>query len=95
MDWRGIKIPIEIMVQNRQCHVTVQPAATPLLIKALKEGPRDRKKTKNVLHNGNVKLDDIIDIAKKIRHKSMAKTFTGTVKEVIGTGVPLGFALGN
>ena len=66
------------------------PTAAPLLIKALKEGPRDRKKVKNVKHNGNVKMDDIIDIAKKLRPKSMAIEFAGTVKEVLGTAVSLG-----
>jgi large subunit ribosomal protein L12e len=66
------------------------PTAAPLVIKALKEGPRDRKKTKNVKHNGNLKMDDIIDIAKKLRPKSMAVEFKGTVKEVIGTCVSLG-----
>merc|ERR1712170_258827 len=60
MDWRGVKIQIEIKVENRNCFVTVLPTAAPLLIKALKEGPRDRKKTKNVKHNGNVKFDDIV-----------------------------------
>lgn len=90
MDWRGIKIQIEMMVQNRQCFITVLPTAAPLIIKALKEGPRDRKKQKNVKHNGNLKLDDIIDIAKKLRPKSMAVEFKGTVKEVIGTCISLG-----
>jgi large subunit ribosomal protein L12e len=90
MDWRGIKIQIEMMVQNRQCFITVLPTAAPLVIKALKEGPRDRKKQKNVKHNGNLKLDDIIDIAKKLRPKSMAIEFKGTVKEVLGTCVSLG-----
>jgi large subunit ribosomal protein L12e len=66
------------------------PTAAPLLIKALKEGPRDRKKQKNVKHNGNVKMDDIIEIAKKLRAKSMAVDFSGTVKEVLGTAVSLG-----
>ena len=89
-DWRGIKIQIEMMVQNRQCFITVLPTAAPLVIKALKEGPRDRKKTKNVKHNGNLKMDDIIDIAKKMRAKSMSIEFKGTVKEVIGTCVSLG-----
>lgn len=89
-DWRGIKIQIEMMVQNRQCFITVLPTAAPLLIKALKEGPRDRKKQKNVKHNGNVKMDDVIDIAKKLRPKSMAVDFAGTVKEVLGTAVSLG-----
>ena len=60
------------------------------MIKALKEGPRDRKKQKNVKHNGNLKIDDIIDIAKKLRPKSMAIEFKGTVKEVLGTCVSLG-----
>ena len=52
------------MVQNRQCFVTVLPTAAPLLLKALKEPPRDRKKVKNPVHNGKVKFDDIVDIAK-------------------------------
>ena len=78
------------MVQNRNCFVSVVPTAAPLILKALKEGPRDRKKTKNVKHNGNVKLDDIIDIAKKLRFKSYAKEFKGTVKEVLGTCVSVG-----
>ncbi len=90
LDWRGIKIQIEMMVQNRQCFITVLPTAAPLIIKALKEGPRDRKKQKNVKHNGNLKLDDIIEIAKKLRPKSMAVEFKGTVKEVLGTCVSLG-----
>jgi large subunit ribosomal protein L12e len=68
----------------------VLPTAAPLIIKALKEGPRDRKKQKNVKHNGNLKFDDIIDIAKKLRPKSMAVDFKGTVKEVLGTCVSLG-----
>jgi large subunit ribosomal protein L12e len=90
MDWRGIKVMIEVMVQNRNCFVSVLPTASPLVIKALKEGPRDRKKTKNVKHNGNLKMEDIIEIAKKLRQKSYAKEFKGTVKEVIGTCVSVG-----
>ena len=35
-------------------------------------------------------MDDIIDIAKKLRAKSMAIEFSGTVKEVLGTCVSLG-----
>lgn len=35
-------------------------------------------------------MDDVIDIAKKLRPKSMAVEFSGTVKEVLGTCVSLG-----
>ena len=89
-DWRGIKIYIEIMVQNRQATVSIKPTAAPLILKALKEPPRDRKKTKNVVHNGKLSLDQIIAIAKEMRPKSMAATFQGTVLEVLGTCVSVG-----
>ena len=75
--------------------MSVLPTAAPLVIKALKEGPRDRKKVKNVKHNGNLKIDDIIDIAKKLRPKSFAKEFKGTVKEVVGTCVSIGCTIDN
>ena len=90
LEWRGIKILIEVMVQNRNCFVSVLPTASPLVLKALKEGPRDRKKVKNVKHNGNLKMDDIIEIAKKLKGKSYAHEFKGTVKEVLGTCVSVG-----
>ena len=91
-DWKGVKIEIEIAVQNRQCTVKVLPTAAPLLIQALKEGGRDRKKTKNITHSGNIKLDDIIAISKTMRaaNKSMAINFDGTCKEILGTAVSLG-----
>ena len=41
-------------------------------------------------HNGNLKFDDIIDIAKKLRPKSMAVELAGTIKEVLGTCISLG-----
>merc|ERR1712176_1377456 len=90
LGWKGIKIYVEIMVQNRVCTVTVLPTAAPLLLQALKEPPRDRKKVKNPVHNGKVKFDDVIEIAKKLRPKSYASTFAGTVKEVLGTAVSIG-----
>ena len=61
------------------------PTAAPLVLKALKEPPRDRKKVKNVVHNGKLKMEDVLDIAKQMRPKSFSKTFAGTVKEVLGT----------
>merc|ERR1711998_390378 len=82
LQWKGIKIYVEIMVQNRQCFVTVLPTAAPLILQALKEPPRDRKKVKNVVHT-KVKFDDIVEIAKKLRPKSYAASFAGTVKEVL------------
>merc|ERR1711904_572726 len=47
-DWKGMKVTCELLVQNRKVTVEVVPSATALLIKALKEPPRDRKKVKHI-----------------------------------------------
>ena len=88
--WKGIKIYVEIMVQNRQCFVSVLPTAAPLVLQALKEPPRDRKKTKNVVHNGKIKFDQVLEIAQAMRPKSFSAHMKGTVKEVLGTCVSVG-----
>ncbi len=61
-----------------------------MVIQALKEPPRDRKKEKNIKHSGNLTLDQIIDIARKMRSKSMAKELSGTVREILGTAFSVG-----
>ncbi|KAL0417724.1 UNVERIFIED_CONTAM: 60S ribosomal protein L12-3 [Sesamum radiatum] len=83
-------VTVKLTVQNRQAKVTVVPSAAALVIKALKEPERDRKKTKNIKHNGNISLDDVIEIAKVMRPRSMAKDLAGTVKEILGTCVSVG-----
>ena len=42
--WKGLKITVELKIQNRQAQVTVVPSAASLIIQALKEPQRDRKK---------------------------------------------------
>eukprot|EP00966_Prymnesium_polylepis_P279519 6457546-Prymnesium_polylepis.1 len=46
-DWKGLRITAKLLVQNRQAKVEVVPSAAALIIKSLKEPPRDRKKVKN------------------------------------------------
>ncbi|KAG5930671.1 ribosomal 60S subunit protein L12A [Claviceps africana] len=75
---------------NRQAAVSVVPTASSLIIKALKEPPRDRKKEKNIKHNKSVSLDEIVDIARTMRYKSFAKELKGTVKEILGTAYSVG-----
>jgi large subunit ribosomal protein L12e len=79
-----------LTIQNRQAAVSVVPSASSLVIKALKEPPRDRKKEKNIKHTKSVPLDEIIEIARTMRFKSMAKDLKGTVKEVLGTAFSTG-----
>jgi large subunit ribosomal protein L12e len=121
------------------CRSQVVPAASSLVIKALNEPERDRKKgPKNVKHSGNITLKQVrrrrsgacgggrggvearslssrrpvppiallppattprrrccrrpqvIEIARTMRFKSLAKEFTGTVKEILGTAYSVG-----
>ena len=76
---------IQLTVQNRQAAVAVVPSASSLVIKALKEPPRDRKKVKNVAHSGNIPLDEIIEIVRTMVCKSLCRTLASTVKEILGT----------
>lgn len=46
-DWKGLKITVCLTIQNRQATISVVPSAASLIVKALKEPPRDRKKVKN------------------------------------------------
>ena len=45
-EWKGIKLMIELRVQNRDAQVTVIPTAAGHVIKAMGEPARDRKKQK-------------------------------------------------
>jgi large subunit ribosomal protein L12e len=89
-DWKGLRVTVKLTIQNRQAAVSVVPSASSLVIKALKEPPRDRKKEKNIKHTKSVPLDEIINIARTMRFKSMAKDLQGTVKEILGTAFSVG-----
>merc|ERR1712156_217457 len=89
-DWKGMGVMIRLTIQNRQSTVDVIPSASALVIKALKEPVRDKKKEKGIKHDGNIPFDDILEIARTMRERSMAKEFSGTVKEISGTCVSVG-----
>merc|ERR1711929_21031 len=89
-DWKGLKVTEQLKIQNRQATCSVVPSAAALVIKALKEPPRDRKKVKNIQHSGNISMDDIIAAARVMAPRSMAKEFSGTMKEVLGTAQSVG-----
>merc|ERR1712208_96176 len=89
-EWKGLKVTVQLRVQNRQAQCSVVPSAAALIIKALKEPPRDRKKVKNIKHSGNITIDDIIAAARIMRPRSMSKEFSGVMKEILGTAQSVG-----
>eukprot|EP00941_MAST-03F_sp_MAST-3F-sp1_P002633 g2633.t1 len=86
MDWKGMRVTVKLAVKNRQATVSVVPSASSLVIKALAEGPTDGEK----VHDGDITLDDVIEIAKVMRPRSMALKMSGTVKEILGTCYSVG-----
>lgn len=87
---KGLRVTVKLTIQNRQAAVSVVPSASSLVIKALKEPPRDRKKEKNIKHTKSIPLDEIIEIARTMRFKSLAKELKGTVLEILGTAFSVG-----
>ncbi|EDO06266.1 putative 60S ribosomal protein L12 protein [Babesia bovis T2Bo] len=94
-NWKGIKVTVKLTIQNRQAKIEVKPSATALLIKELKEPPRDRKKVKNIKHSGNLTWEQLMTVARTMRENSMAKTLAGTVKEILGTCFAIGCTVDN
>jgi len=88
--WKGLRVTVQLTIQNRQAQVAVVPSASSLVIRALKEPPRDRKKEKNIKHGGNIPLEEIYEIARTMRFKSLAKDLAGGVKEILGTAQSVG-----
>uniref|UniRef100_UPI00358DFD12 large ribosomal subunit protein uL11 n=1 Tax=Myxine glutinosa TaxID=7769 RepID=UPI00358DFD12 len=89
-DWKGLRITVKLTIQNRQASIDVVPSASALIIKSLKEPPRDRKKQKNIKHSGNISLSDVMEVARIMRKRSLAREFRGTVKEMLGTAQSVG-----
>eukprot|EP01054_Gregarina_sp_Poly1_P003146 Gregarina_sp_Poly_1__3145@NODE_188_length_11674_cov_170_092100_g167_i0_p3_GENE_NODE_188_length_11674_cov_170_092100_g167_i0NODE_188_length_11674_cov_170_092100_g167_i0_p3_ORF_typecomplete_len169_score30_21Ribosomal_L11/PF00298_19/1_1e04Ribosomal_L11/PF00298_19/2_2e21Ribosomal_L11_N/PF03946_14/4_1e18_NODE_188_length_11674_cov_170_092100_g167_i01104011546 len=91
--WKGVKVTVKLRIQNRQVSCEIVPSATSLIIRALKEPVRDRKKVKNIKHSGNLDFDTIVDIARQMRAAErgiVSRTLTGTVKEILGTANAVG-----
>ncbi|KAK2946455.1 putative 60S ribosomal protein L12-3 [Blattamonas nauphoetae] len=89
-EWKGLRVTVKLVVKNRVAQVFVVPSVSSMLIQALKEPPRDRKKVKNIKHNGNLQFDQVLKISQNVRGRSLAKDLRGTVKEVLGTCVSIG-----
>jgi len=90
LDYKGLRVTVKLVVQNRQAQIEVVPSAAAMIIKALNEPERDRKKEKNIVHDGNITLEQLYEVARVMRPRSMAKEFAGTVKEMLGTAVSVG-----
>ena len=65
-NYKGMGVTVKLSCKNRVAEVSVVPSASTLILKALKEPPRDRKKVKHVKHSGNISLDEVIQVAREV-----------------------------
>ncbi|KAL7673468.1 hypothetical protein ACOME3_008324 [Neoechinorhynchus agilis] len=89
-EFKGINVMVKLTIQNRKAQITVVPCAASLIIQALNEPYRDRKKVKFIKHNGDLSFEQICDIGRKMRPRSQARELSGTVKEVLGACQSIG-----
>ncbi|XP_063932572.1 large ribosomal subunit protein uL11-like [Zophobas morio] len=85
VSFKGIKCHVAIRIQNRQATTSIVPSASALILRALREPIRDRKKEKNVKHSGSITFSDLLNIGQQMRERSLAKEMSGTLCEILGT----------
>ncbi|CAO2605745.1 60S ribosomal protein L12 [Lemmus lemmus] len=83
-DWKVLRIRVKLTIQNRQAQTEVVPSASALIIKAHKEPATDRKK-QNIKHSRNITFNEIVNIARQMQHKCLARELSETIKEILDT----------
>jgi large subunit ribosomal protein L11 len=90
-DYAGMKVPVKISVnpEDKSFEVTVGvPTSSALVVSELKI--EKGSGTPNSAKVGDLKVDQIVRIAKIKRPELLAKTLKGAAKEIMGTCVSIG-----
>jgi large subunit ribosomal protein L11 len=93
-DYAGMKVPVKISVnpEDKTFDVTVgTPTASALLVAELKI--EKGSGTPNTAKVGDLKVEQIVRIAKIKRPELLAKTLKGAAKEIMGTCVSVGVTI--
>lgn len=95
-EYTNIRLYVKLSIQSREIkQVELLPTSSSLIIKDLKEPVRQRRKVKGAVykHTGNLTYEQVKNIAKKMSHKTLARTLKGTIKEVLGTCLAVGITV--
>ena len=92
-DFMGIKLPVKVIVNTKTKEYTIEigsPSTSSLIKKelGLEKVKRERKEWV-----ADISFDKIVEIAKKKKPFSNAKTLEGVIKEVLGTCVSMGVSV--
>ena len=95
-EYTNIRLYVRLSIQAREIkQVELLPTSSAYIIKELKEPVRQRRKVKGATykHTGNLSFEQVKNIAKKMKDKSLARELKGTVKEVLGTCLAVGITV--
>ncbi len=95
-EFTNIRIYVKLSIQSREIKaVEMMPTCSALIIKDLKEPIRQRRKNKGAVykHTGNLTMEQVKTIAKKMSHKTLSREMKGTVKEVLGSCLAVGITV--
>ena len=90
-EFAGMRVPVEVTVdlETRQFKVEVgRPSTAALILRELKAEKGSGEPGRKII--GDLKLEQVLKIAKIKWPDMMAKTFKAAVKEVLGTCVSMG-----
>ena len=93
-DYAGMKVPVKVSVnpEDKTFEVTVGvPTSSALLVSELKI--EKGSGTPNSAKVGDVKVEQIVRIAKIKRPELLAKTLKGATKEIMGTCISMGVTI--
>ncbi len=81
-EWKGMKVLCKFTVMAcRVAKIEVVPTTGQLIIQRMIQLGHSKRRG----DPGNISMEDLMDIARRVRHRSLAHKFAGTVKEVLGT----------
>lgn len=95
-EYTNIRLYVRLSIQAREIKkVELLPTSSAYIIKELKEPVRQRRKVKGAVHKhtGNLSFEQVKNIAKKMKDKSLSRELKGTVKEVLGTCLAVGITV--
>ena len=95
-EFTNIRLYVKLSIQSREIkQVELFPTCSSFVIKELKEPVRQRRKVKGAVfkHSGNLSFEQVKNIAKKMKEKSLARDAKGTIKEVLGTCLAVGITV--
>ena len=71
---------VKLTIQNQQAQTEVVRFASALIIKVLKERPRDGKKQKNIKHSGSITLTRLSTLPDRCSTGLWLENSLGTIK---------------